>query len=192
MNRVFHPQLRRFVLVFFDDILVYSRSWEEHLVHLDTVLGILDRESLYAKESKCDLGMTELLYLGHIINAEGMCMDPEKICAIVEWPSPVNLTQLRGFLGLCGFYKRFLDGYSRHAAPLTDLMRKGAFLWTLEAQECFEKFKGLMTSCPVLALPDFSKSFELHCDASREGIGVVLMQEKHPIAYERKKLRGPE
>ena len=92
MNRFFHYQLRKFLLIFFDDISVYSRSWEEHLVHLDMVLDILDRESLYAKESKCDLDMTELLYLGHIISTEGICMDPEKICAIMEWPSVVNLT----------------------------------------------------------------------------------------------------
>ena len=90
----------------------------------------------------------------------------QKICAIIEWPTPMNLTQLRGFLRLCGFYRRFVSGYSRHAAPLTDLMRKGAFLWTLEAQKCFDKFKELTTSCPVLALPNFSKPFELHYDAS--------------------------
>ena len=100
MNRVFHSLLRRFVLVFFDDILIYSRTWQEHLAHLETVLSILERESLYAKESKCDLGMTELLYLGHIISADRVRMDPEKIRAIIDWPTPANLTQLRGFLGL--------------------------------------------------------------------------------------------
>ena len=97
------------------------------------VLDILGRESLYEKDSKCDLGMKKFLYLGHIISAEGIHMDPEKICAIVEWPSPVNLTQLRGFLGLCGFYRIFVDGYSKNTTPLTDLMRKKAFLWTPEA-----------------------------------------------------------
>ena len=111
------------MLVFFDDILVYSRTWEEHLAHLDIVLGILGKESLYAKESKCDLGITELLYLGHIISAEGVQMDPDKVKAIIEWPTPMNLTQLRGFLGLCGFYRRFVNGYSRHATPLIDLTK---------------------------------------------------------------------
>ncbi|XP_059068585.1 uncharacterized protein LOC131859077 [Cryptomeria japonica] len=95
-----------------DDILVYNKTWKEHIAHLDTILGILGKESLYAKESKCDLGMTELPYLGHVISAEGVHMDPNKVKAIVDWPTPVNLTQLRGFLGLCGFYRRFANGYS--------------------------------------------------------------------------------
>ncbi|XP_057837515.2 uncharacterized mitochondrial protein AtMg00860-like [Cryptomeria japonica] len=141
MNGVFHSQLRKFLLVFFDDILVYNRTWEEHITRLDTNLGILSKESLYAKESKCDLGMTELLYLGHIIGLEGVRMEPDKVKAIVEWPTPVNLTQLREFWGLCDFYRSFVNGYSRHAAPLTDLTKKGAFVWTPEAHECFEMFK---------------------------------------------------
>ena len=109
----------------------------------------------------------------------------KKICAIIEWPTPVNLTQLRGFLGLCGFYRRFVSGYSRHATPLTNLMKKGAFLWTLEAQECFDKFKELMTSCPVLALLDFRKPFELHCDASGEGVGDVnsILEINQSVGY---------
>ena len=129
------------MLVFFDDILVYSQIWEEHLAHLDIVLGILGRKSLYSKESKCDLDMKKLLYLIHIISAEGVRMDPDKIKAIVAWPTPKNLTQLRRFLGLCGFYRRFVNGYSHHAAPLTNLTKKGAFVWTREAQECFDMFK---------------------------------------------------
>ena len=143
--------------------------------HLDIVLNILSREFLYAKESKCDLGLSKLLYLGHIINAQGVCMDPKKIHAIIKWPTLVNLTHFKGFLGLCGFYRRFVSGYSRHATPLTDLMRKRAFLWTPEGSKCFEKFKELMTSYPVLALLDFSKPFELHSNAFKEGIRVVFV-----------------
>ena len=123
--------------------------------NLEIVLGILQSESLYAKESKCDFGMIELLYLGHIISAEGVRMDPEKVRAIMDWPTLENLTQLRGFLGLCGFYCRFVNGYSRHAAPMIDLLKKGAFVWTPEAQSCFERFKEIMTTYPVLALLDF-------------------------------------
>lgn len=99
-------------MIFFDDILVFSKTWEEHLHHLEEVLYILERESLYAKESKCEFGMTELLYLGHIISADGIRVDPKKIRAIVEWPTPTNLTQLKGFFGLCGFYRRFVKGFS--------------------------------------------------------------------------------
>ena len=121
------------MLVFFDDILVYSQTWEENLAYLDIVLGILGNESLYAKESKCDLGMKKLLYLGHIISAEGVQMDLDKVKAIVGWHTLTNLTRLRGFLGLCGFYHRFVNGYSRHATPLTDLTKKRAFVWTHEA-----------------------------------------------------------
>ena len=112
MNQVFREQLRRFVLIFFDDILVFSKTWEEHLQHLEMVLSTLEKESLYAKESKCEFGMTELLYLGHIISAEGVQVDLEKIRAIVDWPTPTNLTQLKGFLGLCGFYRRFVKRFS--------------------------------------------------------------------------------
>ena len=119
--------------------------------------------------------MIELLYLGHIISAEGVRMDPEKVRAIVDWPTPENLTQLRGFLGLCGFYYKKFSGYSCHAAPMTDFLKKGAFFWTPEAQAFFERFKEIMTTCAVLAFPNFSKPFELQCDASGEGIGFVLM-----------------
>lgn len=192
MNRIFQAQLRWYVLVFFDDILIYSKSWDEHLAHLDKMLGILDKESLYAKESICDLGMTELLYLGHIISAEGVCMDIKNICAIIQWPTLENLTQLREFLGLCHFYCRFVNGYSHHAAPLTNLMKKGAFIWTPEAHECFDKFKQLMTSCQVLDLLDFNKPFEIQCDTFGEGIGEVLTQDKNPITFNSRKLRGPE
>lgn len=178
--------------MFFDDILVYSRTWEEHLSHLDTVLSILERESLYAKESKSALGLSELLYLGHIISAEGVRMDPDKVWAIIDWPTPENLTQLRGFMRLCGFYRCFVKGFSQQATPLTDLTKKGAFIWTDQAQQCFKKFKLLMSTCPVLAIPDFTNPFELQCDASGEGIGVVLMQEKHSIVFKSRKLRGVE
>ncbi|XP_057856997.2 uncharacterized mitochondrial protein AtMg00860-like [Cryptomeria japonica] len=119
--------------------------------------------------------MVELLYLGHIISKEGVRMDPDKVHAIVNWPTSETFIQLRGLVGLCAFYRRFVSGSSWHATPLTDLTKKGAFVWTHLAQECFEKFKKLMTTCPVLALPDFTKPFELHCDACGEGIGVVIM-----------------
>ena len=184
MNHTFRAQLRKFLLVFFDDILIYSKTWEEHLKHLDEALSILEEHSLYAKMSKCEFGMKEMLYLGHIINAEGVQVDMEKIRAIRDWPVPKTVTELRGFLGLCTYYRRYVKGFSQFATPLTDLTKKGAFTWTDLAQKTFEEMKVIMSSCPILALPDFSQPFVVECDASGEGLGAVLMQNHHPIAFE--------
>ncbi|XP_059065013.1 uncharacterized mitochondrial protein AtMg00860-like [Cryptomeria japonica] len=142
--------------------------------------------------SKCEFGMEEILYLGHKISTHGVKVDEEKIEAIKNWPRPRTLTHLRGFLGLCSYYRRFVKGFSKLTSPLTNLTKKGAFLWSDEAQSAFEKLKEVMSSCPVLAIPDFSALFELYCDASGEGIGAVLMQKKHPIAFESRKLRDTE
>ena len=116
-------------MVFFDDLLIYSKTWEEHLRHVDQILSIMEEQSLYAKESKCEFGMTEVLYLGHIIGAKGVQVHQEKIKAITEWPTPKTLTELRGFLGMCTYYRKFVKGFSRLCAPLTDLTKKGAFKW---------------------------------------------------------------
>ena len=156
MNHVFREQLRKFVLVFFDDILIYSRTWSDHLQHLDMVLGIMKAQSLYAKASKCEFGMTEILYLGHIIGADGVKVHQEKIQAILDWPPPKNISELRGYLGLCSYYRRFVRGFSQLASPLTDLTKKGAFSWSKSAQLAFDKLKDAMSSCLVLALPDFT------------------------------------
>lgn len=110
----------------------------------------------------------------------------------MDWPPPWNLIELRGFFGLCSYYRRFVRGFSQLGAPLTDLTRKGAFRWTEEAQQVFEKLKEVMSSCPVLSLPDFDQPFVLECDASSDGIGAVLMQNKHPIVYESRKLNKLE
>ena len=134
MNHTFKAQLWKFVPVFFDDILIYSKTWEEHLRHLDKVLGILEEQSLYAKISKWEFGMQEMLYLGHIISAEGVQVHMEKIRAILDWPTPKTVTELKGFLGLCTYYRRYVKGFSQLAAPLTNLTKKGAFIWTEVAQ----------------------------------------------------------
>jgi hypothetical protein len=110
----------------------------------------------------------------------------------MEWPTPKTLTELRGFLGICTYYKKFVKGFSQLCAPLIDLTKKGAFKWSEEAQATMEKMKKVMSTCPVLALPDFGLPFTLECDASGEGIGAVLMQNRHPLAYESWKLRGPK
>lgn len=132
------------------------------------------------------------MYLGHLISATGVQVHQEKIRAILDWPPPRNLIELRGFFGLCSYYRRFVKGFSQLGAPLTDLTKKGAFRWIEEAQQVFEKFKELMSSCPVLALPDFNQLFVLECDAFGDGIGAVLMQNKHPIVYESRKLNKLE
>ena len=127
MNHVFQKQLRKFVLVFFDDILVYSSSLQEHLKHVVEVLNILREQQLYAKRSKCAFAQTQVEYLGHIITAEGVKADPRKIEGMMKWPKPENVKQLRGFLGLTGYYRRFVKGYSSIARPLTALLKKDSF-----------------------------------------------------------------
>lgn len=135
MNQIFREHLRDFVLVFFDDILIYNSSWNDHLKHLGIVLSILEEQKFYAKRSKCEFGMTKILYLVQIISNEGVKVDQQKIAAIQNWSTPTNLTQLRGFLGLCSYYRRFIRGFSAMAAPLAELTRKGAFVWDEEAQK---------------------------------------------------------
>jgi hypothetical protein len=159
---------------------------------VDEILSIMEEQALYAKESKCEFGMTKVLYLGHIIGAQGVQVHQEKIQTILDWPTPKTLTELKGFFGICSYYRRFVKGFSQLCAPLTDLTKKGAFKWSDEAQLDFDKMKKVMSTCLVLALPYFSQPFILECDASGEGIGAVLMQNMHPIAFESRKLRGLE
>jgi hypothetical protein len=134
MNHIFKDQLRKSVLVFFNDMLVYSKTWQEHMRRVDEVLTIMDAQSLYTKESKCEFGMTELLYLGHIINAQGVQVQvhQEKIRSILDWPTPKKVTELRSFFRLCSYYRRFVRGFSQLGAPLTHLTEQGAFIWTDE------------------------------------------------------------
>lgn len=183
MNTVFKPYLRKFILVFFDDILVYSKSWTDHLCHLRTTLELLQGNQLFAKQSKCVFGQSSLEYLGHKISDKGVSADPVKVVAMQNWPRPTNLKSLRGFLGLTGYYRRFVQNYGKICQPLTNLLKKDAFLWTETADQAFETLKEAMTTTPVLALPNYDKEFTLECDASGVGIGAVLMQEGHPIAY---------
>ena len=143
-------------------------------------LSILEEQSLYAKMSKCEFGMKKMLYLGHVMNAEGVQVDMEKIRAIRDWPAPKTVTELRGFLGLCTYYRQYVKGFL------------GAFTWTDLAQKTFEEMKVIMSSCLVLALPDFSQPFVVECDTSGEGLGAVLMQNHHPIAFESRKLKNYE
>lgn len=188
MNQIFRFALRKFVLVFFDDILIYSVSWEDHLRHLEVVLDTLKLHQLFAKFSKCSFGLQQVDYLGHIVSAQGVAMDNSKVQAILQWPIPGNLKQLRGFLGLSGYYRRFIRNYASLAKPLTELLKKDNFHWTVAATDAFAKLKLAVTTAPVLQLPDFSQPFTLETDASGLWIGAVLSQSKHPIAYFSKKM----
>jgi hypothetical protein len=190
MNSIFKPFLRKFVLVFFDDILIYSKSWEDHVRHVDKVLQLIKEQQLYAKPSKCFFGVKEVEYFGHIVSHEGVKVDPNKIKSMMDWPIPKTLKNLRGFLGLTGYYHKFVRNYGRIAAPLTKLTKKDAFSWTPMSTQAFEQLKEVMRKALVLTTPDFTKTFIVECDSSRNGIGVVLMQEGRPLAFESWPFKG--
>jgi hypothetical protein len=175
--------LCKFVLVFFDDILIYSQHEEDHIEHLKIVLNLLRTNSLSAKRSKCTFAVPHVDYLGYIIGANGVSTDPSKISTIIAWPQPKSVTELRGFLGICGYYRRFIKDFGIICRPLHDMLKKEPFHWTELQTEAFNLLKHKMTSAPVLALPDFSKPFILEMDASGKGIGAVLMQEARSIAF---------
>jgi len=183
MNDLFRDQLRKFILVFFDDILIYSHSMTEHLGHLRIVFTILQTNLLYAKASKCVFYSPQVEYLGHVISAAGVSTDPHKIEAILNWPLPCNIKQLKGFLGLTGYYRRFVKGYGIICKPLTQLLKKDAYRWNEEATSAFNQLKHVMTQPPVLALPNLTQQFIIETDASSRGMGAVLMQAGHPIAF---------
>ncbi|KAH0737522.1 hypothetical protein KY290_036227 [Solanum tuberosum] len=188
MNSIFKPFLRQFVLVFFDDILIYSKTWQDHITHLRSIFELLRHNSLVVKRSKCHFGQSSIAYLGHIISSIGLEVDPEKIRAIESWPSLSSIKEVRGFLGLTGYYRRFVKGYAQLASPLTDLLKKDSFVWSDAASAAFIALKRALSSAPVLALPNFAKIFSVETDASGTGIGAVLCQEGHPIAFFSQKL----
>jgi len=161
MNQLLQPLLRKFVLVFLDDILIYSATREEHIQHIQEVFETLRANKLYLKASKCTFAQTSLEYLGHIISDKGVATDPAKTQEMLKWPTPTNITELRGFLGLTGYYKKFVKNYGIIAKPLTNVLRLKQFQWNEQAQEAFDNLKVVMTSTPVLALPNFQKQFQV-------------------------------
>ncbi|XP_066323435.1 uncharacterized mitochondrial protein AtMg00860-like [Miscanthus floridulus] len=174
MNEVLRPFLHRFVLVFFDDILIFSSSWAEHLQHIHIVLDALWGHRLHLKRSKCSFGASSVAYLGHVISAGGVAMDANKVAAVASWPTPRSARGLCGFLGLAGYYRKYIRDFSVIAAPLTHLLRKDAFAWSDEADMAFQALKRALSTCPILQMPDFTKQFTVDCDASSAGFGVVL------------------
>ena len=192
MNCTLKPLLRKCVLVFFDDILVYSHSFDQHLVHLREVLQLLSQDHWCVKLSKCSFAQRQISYLGHIISAEGISTDSRKVQDMVSWPPPTNVKDLRSFLGLAGYYRKFVRHFAVIARPLTDLLKKHVlYVWTSAHQAAFDALKAALSSAPVLAAPDFNKPFALETDACGNGVGAVLLQAGHPIAYISKPL-GPK
>ena len=193
MNRVFLPHLDQFVVVFIDDILVYSKDAQEHEHHLRIVLQTLRENQLFAKLSKCDFWLKEVSFLGHIVSAEGIRVDPVKIEAIVNWKPPRNVTEVRSFLGLAGYYRRFVQGFSVIASSLTRLLRKGVkFEWDDKFQSSFKRLKEILIEAPVLIQLTSGRDYTVYSDASRIGLGCVLMQDGKVVAYASRQLKPHE
>jgi hypothetical protein len=181
MNDVLHDFIRHFILVFFDDILIYSNSWSSHLQHVHAVLQRLCEHNLFVKQTMCSFGADEVAYLGHVISARGVAMDVDKVATMRAWQTPWTVRAVHGFLGHTGYYRKFINSYSDIAAPLTQLLKREAFRWTAAA--AFELLKAALTTAPVLQLPDFTRPFIVDCDASVSGFDAVLHQGTGPIAF---------
>ncbi|KAK2409545.1 hypothetical protein QL285_044961 [Trifolium repens] len=193
MNRIFHSYLDKFVVVFIDDILVYSKTEEEHAEHLRIVLKTLRENKLYAKLSKCEFWLKEVSFLGHVISKGGIAVDPSKVDAVMKWGTPESVFEIRSFLGLAGYYRRFIEGFSRLALPLTRLTKKGqAFVWDNLCEKSFQELKRRLTSAPVLILPKPNEPFVVYCDASLMGLGGVLMQNGQVVVYASRQLKVHE
>ncbi|GJR21139.1 putative reverse transcriptase domain-containing protein [Tanacetum coccineum] len=179
MNHVCKPYLDKFVIMFIDDILIYSKSEEEHEIHLQTILDLLKKEKLYAKFSKCEFWLQEVQFLGHVVNRDGILMDPSKVESVKNWKTPESPTEIRSFLGLAGYYRRFIENFSKIANPLTLLTQKNkAYVCGDKQEEAFRILKEKLCNAPVLALPDGPNDFVVYCDASNQGFSVIHTDHK--------------
>ncbi|KAL1549166.1 hypothetical protein AAHA92_17300 [Salvia divinorum] len=193
MNRVFHPYLDKFVLVFIDDVLVYSKNEKEHEEHLMIALETLRAEKLYAKFSKCEFWLKEVNFLGHVVTAEGIRVDPAKVEAVQLWKAPKTPNEIQSFLGLAGYYRRFIEGFPKIARPLTQQLKKGIKInWTTECEASFQLLKKKLTTAPVLTVPEPGIDYVVYTDTSKVGLGYVLMQNGKVIAYASRQLRPHE
>jgi hypothetical protein len=199
MNHILHPYLDKVVVAYLDDILIYSKTLEEHEEHVRTILAELRKHELYAKESKCEFFKRSVTFLGFIVTDQGIKVDPRKVAAAKEWPVPKSVSDCRSFLGFVGFYRKFIKNHSKIVAPISDLTKtaNGAkFAWTSQAQEAFEQMIELLCSAPVLILPDPSKPYVVTTDASGFAIGACLQQDQgnglQPICYMSKKMLDAE
>ncbi|GJW84422.1 putative reverse transcriptase domain-containing protein [Tanacetum coccineum] len=193
MNRVCKPYLDKFMIVFIDDILIYSKNKMEHGEHLKTILELLKKEQLYAKFSKCDFWLDLIQFLGHVIDNKGVHIDPAKIKEIKNWAAPTTPTEVRQILGLAGYYQRFIKGFSIISKPLTKLTQKDKkYEWGKEEEEAFQILKQKLCSAPILALPEGTEDFMVYCDASLKGFGAILMKRENVIAYASRQLKVHE
>jgi hypothetical protein len=184
MNSLFMPELDKFVVVFIDDILIYSKTKEDHADHLRVVLQGLRDHCLYAKFSKFEFWLDSVKFLGHTIFSEGISVGPSKVQEVMDWKPPTLVHQIRSFLGLARYYRLFIPGFSRIAKPTTELLKKGVkFVWDKKCEEAFHTLLAQLTTAPVLAQPDNTKPFDVYCDASGAGLRCALMQDNRVIAY---------
>ncbi|GJX94989.1 putative reverse transcriptase domain-containing protein [Tanacetum coccineum] len=190
MNRVYKPYLDKFMIVFIDDILIYSKNKKEHEEHLKAILELLKKEELYAKFSKCEFWIPKVQFLGHVIDSQGIHVDLTKIESIKDWASPETPTEIRQVLGLAGYYRRFIEGFSKIAKSMTKITQKGVkFDWGDKEEAAFQLIKQKLCSAPILALPEGSKDFIVYCDASIKGLGTVLIQREKVITYASRQLK---
>ena len=197
MHEVLRDQLDRSVVVYLDDILVYSPTWDKHVHHVQQVLHKLREHQLYAKLSKCEFGARRVEFLGHFVSAEGVAMDPAKVKAITDWKPPTTLTDLRSFLGLANYYRRYIQGFSQVTLPLTKMLKKGAKVDMQQGEmAAFNTLKAALSSAPVLAIADPNLPYRVVTDASDYATGAILLQDQgkgwQPIAYESRKLQPAE
>ena len=178
-------------MVFVDDILIYSQSEEAHEDHLRIVLQVLREHHLYAKFSKCEFWLTEVRFLGHVVSASSVSVDPEKVEAVMSWERPKSVFEIRSFLGLAGYYRRFIEDFSRLVAPMTRLIRKEVkYEWNDLCERAFQKLKRRLTSAPILIVPERGQRYTIYCDASKEGLRCDLMQSGKGVAYGSRQLKN--
>jgi hypothetical protein len=193
MNSVFISELDKFIVVFIDDILIYSKTKEDHANHIRVVLQRLLDHRLYAKFSKCEFWLDSVKFLGHTISSEGISVNPTKVQEVMDWKSPTSVHQIRSFLRLAGYYRRFIPDFSKIAKPMTELLKKETkFHWDDKCEEAFHTLRKFLTTAPVLAQPDSTQPFDVYCNASGTGLGCVLMQNNRVIAYASRALRNHE
>jgi hypothetical protein len=193
MNKVFIEYLDKFVVVFIDDILIFSKNEEEHDQHLCMVLQKIRENQLYTKLNKCEFWLKEVSFLGHIISEGGISINPCKVKDVLSWNTPQNVSDIKSFLGLVGYYRRFIEGFSKISKPMIELLAKGkTFEWTPRCEASFQELKKRLATTPVLTMPDMEKPFSIYCDASGQALGCVLMQDGHVVAYASRQLRKHE